>query len=313
MPLNVITRIMKKIKLLSVIMLLFAAAGLISCETEQIDQNLLNGQQNGGNNTAPASFKVDFSNETYTASTAQAQVQGTNMAIIGARGTAGEVVSLTIPGGVATGTYNTATMMYVPSATGGGFYSNTNFETGATNGSVTITNINTTAKTVSGTFNFTGYYSSPTQNLPNVAFTNGSFTNVPYTGTIPGTNPPTNPTQEEYYKATVNGTVMDFSDDIQIITSGGFMNLMGIDGSNSISITVNESNGVGTYEFSSSPFPGPTAFYSNGMGIFTSQSGTLTIISKQNGWIKGTFSFTGGTAPDVFEVTNGEFNIEYDF
>ena len=48
-------------------------------------------------------------------------------------------------------------------------------------GSITITNINTTNKTISGTFNFKGYWSDATvTNILPTVFTNGVFQNVPY-------------------------------------------------------------------------------------------------------------------------------------
>lgn len=314
MPLNLITKIMKKIKLLSVIMVLFAAAGLISCETEQLDNDLLTGQPNGGNNNnGPASFRVDFSNQTYVASTAQAQVQGTTMAIIGLRGTSGESVALTIPGGIAAGTYNAATMMYVPSATATAFYSNTNVQTGVSNGSVTITSINTTAKTVSGTFSFTGHYSNPTENLPTVAFTNGSFTNVPYTGTIPGGGGPgTDPgPQVESYKATIGGEAVDFGTTLTN-DSMGMLQLMGTEGSRTVQLVVNSNITPGTYSLGAGI---PSAMVTIGTDMYMATSGSIVIQSNTGGWIKGTFEFqaanpTNPTGTPI-NVTAGSFNLEY--
>ena len=47
-------------------------------------------------------------------------------------------------------------------------------------GSVIITNINTAKKTISGTFQFKGYWSDSDTPKPAIQFTKGVFTDIPY-------------------------------------------------------------------------------------------------------------------------------------
>jgi hypothetical protein len=206
-------------------------------------------------------------------------------------------------------------MSYLP-GTGGtqNAYANVNDDV-ETNGNVIITNINTTAKTISGTFRFTGYPIDTESGLPVIEFTNGTFQNVPYTGTIPGTNPGPTPTDEEYYKAKVNGTMVNF-DEIQILGSGGYMTLMGLSGNNleTIQLRIDETLGPDTYAITDGVLVDVSADYSTNDTSITATEGTLTIISKENGWIKGTFSFSGTDENDeTIQITEGSFNIEYEW
>lgn len=304
---------MKKFKLLSVLMVLLAAAGFVSCESEPLDNNLLsNVEPGGGNNNAPASFTVQFNGNTYTATTTQAQVQGTNMSIIGARGTAGEIINLTIPGGIVAGTYTDAVMMYVPSAAAGGFFSNRDVETGESNGSVRITSINTARKTVSGTFSFTGHYMDPEQNLPTAAFTNGTFTNIPYTGTIPGGGGPGEEPgdDEEYFNATIEGQATEFT---TFLTNPqmGMLQLVGSGEGRTIQLVINQNVTPGTYALGAGIPSGMVTIDSN---MYMSTGGSIVIQSNTDGWIKGTFQFNAVnpiTPGTTVSVTAGSFNLEY--
>jgi hypothetical protein len=313
-------RNMKKINILSALLVFFTAISFTSCETEPVGQSVIDdingGNPNNGNAGGAAVFKVEFGGQTYSATNAAAAVQGTAVNITGLRGTNGEAVSLTIPAGTATGTYTTATMLYNP-GTGTAFYSNTNPASPATpTGSVTITNINTTAKTISGTFSFTGYYSDASQNLPAVAFTNGTFQNIPYTGTMPGTNPNPGPgpnpgTQEEYFKAKLAGTLTDFGM-VTPITQSGMLMISATDMATgkTVQLTIASNVAQGTYGLGMGI---PTAMATTGTTAFSATGGSLTIISNGNGWIKGTFQFTGAdmTNPsNTLAVTEGSFNIE---
>lgn len=302
---------MKKFRLISAYLALIAAFSFTSCQNEGLDSDLLNNvnpQQPAG----PAIFKVDFGGQTFMATNATAQIQGTLLTIAGVRGTNGETITLTIPNGTATGSYTTADQMYVPSLTSTAFYANED-DAGAQNGAVVITNINTTARTISGTFSFTGHYSDFTQNLPTVAFTNGTFQNIPYTGSFPNTNPgPVNPNpqpQTEYLKAKFNGTMVEMN----TFTSNSQMGMLIISGSNgtqTLQLTMSENITAGTYSIGMAM---PQAIVSVGTTGYMATSGSLTIISNSNGWIKGTFSFNGTdlTSPgNTMSITEGSFNIE---
>jgi hypothetical protein len=299
---------MKKFRILSALLVLFSAISFTSCDTEPVDPVL---NDNNGD-TGPAVFTVDFSGETYTATSTIAVIDEGLIAISGLRGTSGEAVSIAVAGTTA-GTYDNAIMSYSTGGTAEYDYVNFNpelEENPDNTGSVVITSINTANHTISGTFSFTAWYGDPDANLPTIAFTNGTFTNIPYTGG--GSNP--NPEGDEYFKAKIDGTQTNFGT-IMTLSSGGHMTLGGTNMStfSSIQLLVSEDITPGTYDIMNNPFSGPTAIYSsNGTESFSSTDGTLTIISVSGGWIKGTFSFTATDmdGENPVEVTNGEFNIE---
>lgn len=300
---------MKKFKIISAFFAVITALTFSSCQNEALDSDLLN-IETPPPASGPALFKVDFGGQTFTASTAVAQIQGNALNVSGIRGTNGEAVSITIPGGVTTGTYTQAAQMYVPTAAGGMFYSNMSTTGGGLNGSVTITSINTVARTVSGTFNFTGHYADFTQNLPSVVFSNGVFENVPYTGEVPGTNP--NPDTTKYFRAKVNGTMIDFAN----VSGFNLMDtyrLAGTNITNSMSISVPQTITVGTYPLGED-LTGVTAGYIPGSGLdayYSLDGGSIVITSVSNGWIKGTFAFTGENFDgEIINVTEGSFNVQ---
>ncbi|WP_159800219.1 DUF6252 family protein [Flavobacterium sp. MK4S-17] len=305
---------MKKINFLAVLLVLFSAFNFTSCDTEPVDPVLKDGFDDDGGGVTSGVFKVNIDGETRTATAATAVVQSNVITIVGLLSSSGEMVNIVLPG-VAVGSYTNAQMSYLP-GTGGtqNAYANVNDDV-ETNGNVIITNINTTAKTISGTFRFTGYPIDTESGLPIIEFTNGTFQNVPYTGTIPGTNPGPTPTDEEYYKAKVNGTMVNF-DEIQILGSGGYMTLMGLSGNNleTIQLRIDETLGPDTYAITDGVLVDVSADYSTNDTSITATEGTLTIISKENGWIKGTFSFSGTDENDeTIQITEGSFNIEYEW
>lgn len=303
---------MKKFKIMSFCFALVTAISFTGCQNEALDEDLLENveeEQPAG----PAVFKVDFGGETFVASTAMAQVQGNTVNISGVRGTAGETVALTIIGGTSTGNYTNAVQMYVPSATTGMFYSNMNPSAGGVNGSVVITNINTSAHTISGTFSFTGHYNDPTQNLPSVAFTNGSFQNIPYTGTMPGTEPEPQP-NTKYFKAKVDGTMTNFPNVVGFHLANTY-SLSGTNGIDMMTITMPDNITAGTYPIGDD-LDGVMATYMVQNPQQESYSslpgGSITIISVGGGWVKGTFSYSAENfdGDDTIQVTEGSFNVQ---
>ena len=300
---------MKKFKILSFLMVLISAISFTSCDTEPID-SALNNTGGTGNTGGPASFKVNFGGNTYVANNPQAMIMSGSITIAGVRGTGGESVNLVIPA-TTVGTYTNALMTYnTGSTTNLGQYANINpAMPQMPNGSVKITNIDTVNKKISGTFSFTGYWSEASANLPSLAFTDGTFTNIPYTGTVGPT--PEVPVQQ--YSAKIDGTTIDYSDDITVASSGGFMVILGLtDAPDSMNIRIKQTLTPGTYPITTGLMDDVTAQFSNPSDSFEATSGTLTIISKANGWIKGTFSFvTGVDGVGVHQVTDGTFNVEY--
>jgi hypothetical protein len=308
---------MKRLRILSAFMVLFTAIGFMSCDVEPLDPALLDNLPVAP--VGPASFKVDFSGSTHTAIAQQAMITSNTIMISGVLATNGESVTILVQG-TTVGTYTGDDILitYLPSAMSTGAFINENLVSEEISGTVNITGINTTTKTITGTFSFTGYYSDEEQNLPSVAFSNGVFNSVPYTGTTgPGTDP--DPIDEPYFTAIVDGTAVDYSEDTTAITSTidgqVYTNLIGASTTDLESITLNL-HGIedpGTYDITSSFLADANASYNSAEGeSYNAESGILTIISNENGWIVGTFSFSGvnGETDEVIQVTEGKFKIE---
>lgn len=310
--------IMKNFKILPLFLLVFSVIGLTSCETETIDSDVVealtgNPPVGGGGAGGAAVFKVDFGGDTYVATMTSASVTDGNLTIGGLRGTNGEAVAIIIPDVDGTGTYNDDVIMtYVPGMSEF-FYTNMDPDDLTRSGSVTITNINTTARTVSGTFNFTGYYTNPEQNLPNVPFTNGTFQNIPYEGNFPGTNPGPEPDPNgKFFRATVDGNLINFAN-VTVFALLDTYRIAGTNVNNSMSISVPNTITAGTYPIGED-LDGVTAGYIPGMGTdayYSLPGGSLTIQSVGNGWIKGTFSYTAENFDgETVVVTQGSFNAQ---
>lgn len=305
---------MKKFRFLSVVLVIFSALSLTSCDTEPVDPVLnQNGENPGtgpgtepGTNPGSAVFKVDFGGATFVAESAQAKYEQGMLVIVGAKSSA-EVVSVGVSG-TAEGTYNENTMNYLPGADAQTGYMNINPDTFAKNGTVTITEIDYENNTISGTFSFTAYSVNPATNPASIVFTNGSFENVPVTGLPePGTVP------EKYMRAKVDGQLVNFGT-LLTMGEGDFWTLSGTDVASmkSMSITLNDAITPGTYTLEE--FTDYYAVYMGGLGASSvpSETGTITILSHADGWIKGTFSFSGEDFDgNPHAVTDGEFNIQY--
>ena len=300
---------MKKLNLLSAFMLLFMAIGFTSCDSEPVDPLLIGNEEEP---TGPAIFKVDFSGATYTADQAQAVVTGSSIMISGIKTSNGSVFALSVPA-TTTGTYDGGDgvmMSYKPTLASTFMYMNVDptLELEDPTGTITITSINTTAKTISGTFNFTGYWSDETANQPNIAFTNGSFQNIPYTGNV-------GPQPTSLFKVNIDGTL--YTADESLATIGeGLISVAGMRGNNGemVAIIVNATT-TGTYTDAAI-----MAYYEsdedeNGYNNFLENPGTVTIsnIDTVNNTISGTFSFTGVNDAGQEKVfTNGVFeNVPY--
>jgi hypothetical protein len=297
---------MKNIKFLAAIFLIFTAFNFTSCENEPIDSAIdlddFEPPTNG-----PTVFKADFGGETWTSTAAQALISG-NFISIGATKADGSTFSFLVEAnGVGTYPANTNILAYTPPGSEYGYWS-VNFANEAQDtGSITITNINTANKTISGTFTFKGYWSDldNTSIIP-VDFTNGVFTNVPYiTQTETG----------DTFFAKVGGIEFVDVDILTVITDINGQEFISVGaqtaGMDDMTISVRSSLAAGTYAIS-----GDLAV-DNVQAICTMNnveqqavSGSVTIISKTADHIKGTFQYvTNGSAP--FTVTEGAFDVDY--
>lgn len=299
---------MKKTKFLSLCLLVVTAFNFISCsgDVEPLDPAVeLTPPQ------ASSFFKVDFSNQTFQANTTIAYISANNILISGVKST-GQTVNILLDGTTAR-TYDhlSSILSYTQSPNSDYDYVNINeLPDGnyVSNGSVVITAIDTNAKTISGTFSFTGYWSDFTDENPPapIEFTNGSFT-IPYTTSA---NPPS--TGDSFF-AKVNGT--EFVDDListAYASSGesAWITITATNAQSRISVAVDDDAELGTHTITDD-------FFSNkARGVYqigeitpsNAVSGSVTIISKSADRIKGTFQFTVGTGQ---AITEGTFDVEY--
>nr|WP_294778193.1 DUF6252 family protein [uncultured Flavobacterium sp.] len=298
---------MKNIKFLAGILLFLSAFTFTSCDNEPIDP-AIDLDDFGGGNAGPAMFKADFSGNTWVATTAQALVGGNYITISGIKPN-GEGFGLLVEAN-STGTYpaNTNILAFTPAGSEYGYWS-TNFDNPEENtGSITITNIDLVNNTISGTFNFKGYWSDTTTTsiLP-VEFTNGVFQNIPFT---------TQGQTGDTFYAKVGGVEFVETD---IFTAEFFVGAqewltIAAEDANldAINVSVRRDVTAGTY-----PITGNVAVDS-AQGVYTlgdtdydSVSGSVTIISKTTTRIKGTFNFQASDGTTTKSITEGAFDVEY--
>lgn len=297
---------MKNIKFLSALVVLFSAFTFTSCDNEPID-SALNPDDFGGGGNATASFKADFNGATWTANSSQALISGNLIQIAGVKSD-GSTFGFFIEAST-TGTYpaNENLLAFNPAGSEYGYWA-TNINNPTENtGSITITTIDTVNKKISGTFSFKGYWSNADETgvLP-IDFTNGVFTNVPYTN-IEDTG--------DTFFAKVNGT--EFVD-VDILTAEfevGTQSYISVAAQtaalNSMTVSVKSEQGVGTYAITGNTTADAVqAIYNFEDVSYNAVSGTVTIQEKTATHIKGTFSFvTNGATP--FTISEGSFDVDY--
>lgn len=163
-------------------------------------------------------------------------------------------------------------------------------------GSVTISEVNETNKTLSGIFNFTAMLPG----IDTIYVSQGVLYNIPYSGgntDLPG--------EAGTFSAKVNGepfvpTVVSATE------TGASIMISGSTIAESILITIPSNVETGEYQL---PEDGYNAFYQNESGIQPVTTGTITIAEHNlvSGSIKGTFSFL----TEESEITEGQFDVIY--
>lgn len=298
---------MKKINLL-----LFAFISILffSCDDVEPLDPILSGQteNDSGSGSGSVLFKTDFNGATWNASQVMAEISGSFISI-GGLNNSGDSFAFMIEANQ-TGTYpaNENLLSYNPASGGGyGYWSVNNDNPDDNTGSITITNINTLTKTISGTFQFTGYWSDMNEtSITPIEFTNGVFQNVPYTGYA-------EPGGDSFF-AKVDG--VEFVDtDILVATVN---NVIGVGAENaagqSITVGVNEDLTPGIYtitgNISTDVVQANYTPVSGGSSIQAS-SGSVTITSITADRIAGTFNFVAIDGGTTYMVTEGDFDVEY--
>ncbi|HLA55717.1 MAG TPA: DUF6252 family protein [Flavobacterium sp.] len=311
---------MKKIKFLSAAILLFTAFNFISCsEIEPIDPAIIvpipNPDPDPDPNPGTGNFHVDFDSQTYVATDVEAAILDSQLVINGYKGTApnmytvGLAVSLT---GSGLGTYPTNDNLIVYQQPGLPLtqYTSINPDDDAANtGSITITEIDAANHTISGTFHFTGYFEDAGGNVTTKEFTNGVFTDIPYTGDDI-VNP--TPTDNDLF-ANVNGIEFPHTNVTAVSAAGTITVTATAANGDKIIVAVADDLEVGTvYNFP----PDVVCKYVKD-GVTNQASGfvpaTFEITAKTATTMQATFLFivSGPTDIPIYTVTEGTFDIEF--
>jgi hypothetical protein len=294
---------MKKFKIQSLLLVLISLF-LNSCNVEPLDPDLLN---NIPNPQVDVVFKTDFEGATWEATSATAFISGNLIRIEGVKAN-GEGFGFILSGnGVGTFPANSNIVTYTPANSEFGYWAINPANESENTGTVNITNVNTTAKTLSGNFDFKGYWSDATvTTIPPIFFTNGLFTNIPYVIVSP---------TEDTFFAKVDGVEYIDTDILTSIFTINNVELLSIgtqtSSNTSMTITVDNNLTTGTYPITGSIANDVVqARYVVNNVTYAAQSGSVTITSKTATRIVGTFSYvTNGTTP--FTVTEGAFDVAY--
>lgn len=284
---------------------LFLAALFASCVYEPIDGTVEPDPDSGGNTSGV--FKADFNNKTWTASETQAIISG-NFIEISAINAKGESFGIMFEGSTA-GTYaaNVNIVAYAPAGSEYGYWSINDDNPDENTGSITITKIDTEKKTISGTFQFKGYWSDSDNPRTPIQFTNGVFTDLPYI---------TEAETDDVFSAKVGGTNFVSTDILAFEINSGADDWIAIGASdanmNEISISIRTGLAAGTtYPITVNRLTDDVqASYEDENGEHEAVAGSVKIISITEDRIQGTFSFTTNGTPSI-NVTEGSFDVAY--
>ncbi|MFA9195705.1 DUF6252 family protein [Flavobacterium sp. FBOR7N2.3] len=168
---------MKILKTAPKLILLFIATLIASCTYEPVDGTVEPDPNSGGNGESGI-FKADFNGSTWTAKETEAIISG-NFIQIAAINAKGESFGIMLDGSTV-GTYaaNVNLVSYSPAGTEFGYLAINDNNPDENTGSVIITSINTANKTISGTFQFKGYWSDVPNTKTPITFTNGVFKDI---------------------------------------------------------------------------------------------------------------------------------------
>jgi hypothetical protein len=192
------------------------------------------------------------------------------------------------------------------------FSSNQGSDTSQAGGVVTVTQIDSIAKTISGTFSFKAWrdIDGRQKNI-----TNGVFTKIPYVTSLPSTS------AKDTLLASIDGKAFT-AINIQAAATSGQMTIIGAtaDGTQSIGLLLPANAASGTYTLGAanpSYLGAYTLISSSSSTGFVSTTGSITITSNNTSAmrIKGTFQFTAadpsGTTTSTHAIASGVFSVYY--
>lgn len=320
---------MRNFRLFILPLIIIATFCLNSCEIEPIDPALINTNPNPG--ATSGVFKVDFDGKTFVATTVQAFVNDTYIAISGLKTPSGELVHIVLPApynkvGVYTWKSVAASggligLAYMPSNGTEAFTADAKGSGGASDfpaytdtAIITISKIDVANNKISGTFQFTGvkFKDLAGTSIETKIFTNGSFTDIPFTNdsAIPVTNNSFSAKLDGTIYTSVYITALNVMGNISIVARKGLVENIALSFPNTIV--------PGTYTLDSfGENRGQYVKNSNmdGSGLFGADVGSVTITShdKVNKKIVGTFKFTANSfiVSETHNITEGTFSVSY--
>lgn len=322
--------IMRRTRFFILPLIIIATFCLNSCgEIEPIDPVLINPNPNTG--TASGVFKVDFDGKTFVATSVQALVNDSYIAISGLKTPSGELVQIALPAPYnKVGTYTWKSigasggligLAYMPSNGTEPFTGDAKGSGGASDFSgytdtatITISKIDVTNKKISGTFQFTGvkFKDITATSIETKIFTNGSFTEIPFTTDTPV------PVTNNSFSAKLDGVIFT-PIYITALNSTGNINIIARKGVvENISLSFPNTIVPGTYildSFGDNRGQYIKANNADGSGLFGADVGSVTITShdKANKKIVGTFKFTANSfiVSEKHTITEGTFSVSY--
>lgn len=300
---------MKNFKLRPILVFLVAAISLVSCnDVEPIDPAIINNPSNPTNPTG-GNFKVSIDGVNYIATQTTVYISGSTIQI-GATRAQGDSFGILL-NGTTVGTYQAHEniIAYSPAGSEYGYWGINPAEPDAITGTVKITNINLVAKTISGTFSYTGYWSdADATGIPPKSFTNGVFTNLPYVTE--------NPTDDTFF-AKVNGVDFDQNDLLVFTIGAGTDEFIAIGAANiqgaEMTVAVRSSIGLGTHPITGSDLDNAQLSYAapGDASQTRAMAGSVTVQEKTDTTIKGVFSGAVTIAGTTYVITAGSFDVEY--
>ena len=318
---------MRKFGFLILPLIMITTFCLNSCEIEPLDPALITEKPNPG--TTSGIFKVDFDGKTFVANTVQAIVNDSYVAISGLKTSSGELVQIALPAPYnKVGTYTwksigaTGGMMgiaYMPSNGNEPFSGDEKDSGGASDfpgytdtAKITISKIDVVNKKISGTFQFTGvkFKDLTGTSIETKVFTNGSFTDIPYTNDGPVVD-------TDIFYAKLDGTEF-MEDDIDVASVDPFgvnpyYSIVGKKANgDSMGLSIGQSLSVGTYQFAGALGPQVNANCLLGGVIYTGDTGSVTITSKTATQLTGTFNVVvkNFTTGNTKTIASGAFSVE---
>jgi len=295
-----------KNKLLIGLFALFSALNLASCDAEPLDPNIVVPDPNDPAETG--TFQVKIDGQQYTALTTQAYISGGSILITALRAN-GDSFGF-IVGGTTAGTYaaNQNVLAFTQGGSEFGWEGTNPANSGENTGAITISEVNTANHTISGTFQFKGYWSDTTNTtVAPKEFTEGVFTNLPYTDQSP---------TGDTFTATIDGTAYNPADIFVTEVTAGQTSVISIaatSGNANLTIAVESDITTGNYPITGSLFTDHVqVMYANSTGAGgPATSGTVSITQKTATRIKGTFTATVAQGNNTFQITQGNFDVAY--